>query len=465
MKFVSCSKCGTKYQLEDNEDHYKFECSKCSGRLELVDSNEDISSNTKNESITKEEDDFKVVYCEDCDMRFVIDKGDIDTFICSNCYGKLNYLDSENEDYSKADIESISSSTNFDIDLEPKEDYIEVQSDKDYLMTIDMIDNNEEPEIIPLNQSKDQKLKVSISDVPKDDNSSDEEEFFEHMGHEDIPYQDSVKEVAVDELGQYDDEFGPKSFRTKKMDNKQIINRKSYTVPEDYPYIYIIWISLMFIALGIADIIITGRLYSLVFSSIFMVIFIIFIIKNQKWNKKVELENIVVESLSTLPLNYFILSGVKIPKTKNVIDHLIISSTGIFSIIIQKYSDSEEYPSNKKNIFGNEIYVNEEDDIFSEDYIKNIEKDSTIEAKSNSVEYAEYLYDYLTEREIEGIDIIPLVAFLNKNVAILNNPLSDEDIFLKEFLSYIKKQDVIMDDYSSYRCALALSAHAYRSDI
>lgn len=41
MKVVCCKNCGAKYQLDDDDDISAFECSSCSGDLEVVENYSD----------------------------------------------------------------------------------------------------------------------------------------------------------------------------------------------------------------------------------------------------------------------------------------------------------------------------------------------------------------------------------------------------------------------------------------
>lgn len=437
MKLVSCKNCGAKYRLEDYEDISKFECSKCFSPLELDESSsENIKSFLNDLGETDYEfkegidslnldDDEEIVYCVDCNLRFVIDNKNIDDYLCSNCNGKLKFL---NERLNK---EHESSKENYDI--LPEHDL--ASDNKSSLKPIDMIDYDTEPKIIPFTQVDEDELKKTLKDSSKK------------------PSKDIITKKKISKY----------NIRTPELDKKQIKNRKAYSNPDEYPYIYIIWTALLFISVGVADLLITIRIYSLIFTAIFLAIFIYLIVQNQKWNERKELENIFAETLSTLPMNYFILSGVKVPESDKIIDHIVVGSTGIFSVMIRKYSDNHDYPSEEKEIFGNELSPISNED--SEKITDDLEFKSNAKIKKDTVDYAELLFDYLIKEGFNEVDIIPLVAFVNKKVAILNNPLSNEDIFLDEFLLYIKNQDIIMDENLVYECALTLAQFAESSDV
>jgi Zn ribbon nucleic-acid-binding protein len=99
MKVVVCQNCGAKYQLDDDEDLESFECSICTGNLEEVEQYTTTSEPKKqNKTNFKNVDDSKLVYCEDCGLKFRLNKNDnINEFECVSCGGKLKAISKENE--------------------------------------------------------------------------------------------------------------------------------------------------------------------------------------------------------------------------------------------------------------------------------------------------------------------------------------------------------------------------------
>ncbi|WP_409198509.1 hypothetical protein ACA135_01270 [Methanobrevibacter acididurans] len=101
MKVVVCQNCGAKYQLEDDEDLNGFECSICTGNLEELaeyPTTEDSSHKTKQTHFKNNYKDFKLVYCEDCGLKYRLNSGDIvDEYECVSCGGRLIPVDEEDQ--------------------------------------------------------------------------------------------------------------------------------------------------------------------------------------------------------------------------------------------------------------------------------------------------------------------------------------------------------------------------------
>ena len=105
MKIVVCKNCGVKYQLDDSEDIDSFECSICTGSLELETSdeykNEEQIVNQENIDDAEEVQEINeyssvIVYCVDCGLKFELDASDnINEFECTSCDGSLRYVDDE----------------------------------------------------------------------------------------------------------------------------------------------------------------------------------------------------------------------------------------------------------------------------------------------------------------------------------------------------------------------------------
>ncbi len=98
MKVVSCKKCGAKYQLDDNNNIDAYECSSCTGSLELFENYPSSSgSSNVNKNLFKNQDDsqnFELVYCVKCGLKHIFNLDeDITDYKCSSCYSDLQYLD------------------------------------------------------------------------------------------------------------------------------------------------------------------------------------------------------------------------------------------------------------------------------------------------------------------------------------------------------------------------------------
>ncbi|WP_413829032.1 hypothetical protein [Methanobrevibacter sp. UBA412] len=101
MKVVVCQNCGAKYQLEDDEDLDGFECSICTGNLEELaeyPTTGDSSHKTKQTHFKNNYKDFKLVYCEDCGLKYRLNSNDIvDEYECVSCGGRLIPVNEEDQ--------------------------------------------------------------------------------------------------------------------------------------------------------------------------------------------------------------------------------------------------------------------------------------------------------------------------------------------------------------------------------
>ena len=96
MKVVSCKNCGAKYQLDDNDNVRDYECSACAGGLEFLESFPQDSSGRSVSTPKDDFNDFKLVYCTSCGLKYRLDSDDdVNDFECSSCYGDLKYVDEE----------------------------------------------------------------------------------------------------------------------------------------------------------------------------------------------------------------------------------------------------------------------------------------------------------------------------------------------------------------------------------
>ena len=77
MKVVCCKNCGAKYQLDDDDDISAFECSSCSGDLEVVENYSDDDNSSKSTIITSQKyDDSYIVQCSECGLKYKLNKND-----------------------------------------------------------------------------------------------------------------------------------------------------------------------------------------------------------------------------------------------------------------------------------------------------------------------------------------------------------------------------------------------------
>ena len=99
MKFVCCKKCCAKYRLEDTDDISTYECTSCTGELELCD-----GSTPKIDNTATTPQNSNITYCVDCGLKYALRPSDnILNYECESCGGSLRYVD----EYLNEDIDKI----------------------------------------------------------------------------------------------------------------------------------------------------------------------------------------------------------------------------------------------------------------------------------------------------------------------------------------------------------------------
>ena len=220
---------------------------------------------------------------------------------------------------------------------------------------------------------------------------------------------------------------------------------------------------------GFLDSILSERFYSSVFVVIGIAIICFGLAKNKHFGESEERGKIIREKLLTLPENYYVLYYVKVPESNEGINHVVIGPTGIFSIITQKFNAKEDKDrlklenenenlistANNKKGHSGEILTskfglgNEE-----------IKFESNNKIKQKSLKLSKELKEFLKENGIEEIDIHGLVGFVNKDVAIINIPLKNEDLFINELIHRITSSPIKLDTQTVHRCAVLLSQYS-----
>lgn len=477
MKVVACEKCGAKYQIDDNETVDNYECSVCAGNLKEVEEypstyssiNQNYGNNLYKSSYNP---NSQVVYCEKCGLKHTIDKNEYpEDYECSSCFGNLRYVDEDlNKDLekrlklrqkqrnSKSKINS-----NSRIDSKTKSD-----SNKTYTA------NKTSEEI------KEEKLREEIKN-----------EFYENL--------DIDKEI--DELNNH--------TSTNKEIDKFINNdnKKQELVPypnmknTSYHDVYIV-AGLILALIGFADILLSQRIYSVIFIAIGFILFGIGIFKNKNYTATEKRGRIIREKLLSLPEKFYVLYFVKVPDANDGINHVVVGASGIFSIVSQSYNEKEDKEKprtdheninlvNKSKLDNLDILgISDIVEAANNNYENNKRREEEARAKMEEMEYkkqkvgkfkfretplkfdhnnkikqksihlSERLIDFLNENGLSNCYVEPLVGFVNNDVAIINMPLTDEDLFLDELLYKIVHGRRQLDDTTTHKVAVLLSQYS-----
>ncbi|WP_225370174.1 hypothetical protein [Methanobrevibacter arboriphilus] len=142
----------------------------------------------------------------------------------------------------------------------------------------------------------------------------------------------------------------------------------------------------MIIALiGLLDVLLSKRIYSVIFIVIGIIIFIIGLIKNNSYVSTEKRGRLIREKLLTLPGNFYVLYYVRVPNSNEGINHVVVGSSGIFSIVSQSYNEKEDKNKTKtENENKNLVNKSNLDDLTLLDESENIDVTNNINNNINS---------------------------------------------------------------------------------
>ncbi|MDR2624159.1 MAG: hypothetical protein LBC39_06305 [Methanobrevibacter sp.] len=515
MKIVVCEHCGAKFGLKDHEFSYNFECSVCAGNL--VEEN-GSSQNLDPWYLRSERSSYStyVVRCKSCGLKYVLDSTEeANDYQCSICSGDLMYFNEEEEIIPERDdrlYEEDGSETNtdfndlnnFDMENSPEiVDNLDAINSTDF-NTVDGqedIEEDKHQDCMGVNQKVEhQEIKNHfkekfIDNLDKSDELNSEKVLDDDLGDGEL----NSEKVLDDDLENETD------HRLEKINDKKIVHTTSNevssigsahdssmeskptlpmgSVPTAKSKVYYntpIGFGLLTVFIGVVDIVTTVRdlgYYVVVFGIMVLIIGIVL----HKKRSDHELRTLIFrENLHKLPKDFHILNGIKLPNS-DAIDHVVIGSTGIFSILtmnVQKDFD-EKIAIGEKDIspdgnFKDDIRIirnpqNTEGDIkytisSSPISCKKIEKikksnktnvkfnfdekikfDNYDKIKKSSIRRGEELITFLYENNFNSLYLEPLVVFINK-IVLVNVPLTDESMFLNDFLNRMVNGKRRLDD-------------------
>ena len=226
--------------------------------------------------------------------------------------------------------------------------------------------------------------------------------------------------------------------------------------------------------IGLFDTIYSKRYYSLVFVLIGAVVFGLGIYKNKNYDEKEKRGRIIRSKLLTLPDNYYVLYYVKVPESNEGINHVVVGPTGIYTILSQKFDAKEDKNRIKQenetqeliSLLGdesNERLIPDDNPITAKfinpEHKVKFEHNNRIKQKVLKLSYE--LEDFLKENNLE-CPVQPYVGFVNQEVAVLNNPLRDEDYFIDELLNKIIYSQQRISLNTVHKCAILLTQYSTR---
>ncbi|MDR2829952.1 MAG: NERD domain-containing protein [Methanobrevibacter sp.] len=479
MKTVICEHCGAKFSLKDHEFSYNFECSVCAGNLV---EEQGYSQNLDSWYLKSEKNisDTYVVKCKNCGLKYVLNSNEeTKDYQCSICSGDLIYFDEEEiipetdnnldsevtEDVDGLDAEVTEIIDSSDTKSGFEGDNLNLKDDSGYIDDVDTeisfntndidlqvdVEENKVLDSMVINQEEKHQVVKNhfkedfIGSLDKTDENPD------------------TKTSVVNNLKNETDN----SF-LEDVDNKETVstvNEISSIEPEHnksrIPHNTPVNFGLIIVCIGIMDIVTTVREYGYYLILFGFIVFVIGVILYKKHYSDELRSRIFRKNLSKLPKDFYILHALRLPGLDEI-DHVIIGSTGIFSILTENVKNIDQI-----NIHGKDTaYENSTEEMnpqstethtiisspLSYKKVEKVKKSNKIslkfkynekikfnkhdKIKKNSIRRSEELINLLYENNFSSFHLEPLVGFINDKI-LVNIPLTDENILLNDFLDKI----------------------------
>ena len=226
-------------------------------------------------------------------------------------------------------------------------------------------------------------------------------------------------------------------------------------------------------------------IYILIAVALGLVISAYGVYKKYTFNEYLARGRIIRERLLALPNDFYVFYAVQPPQSKDIINHVVVGPTGIFTILSKRY-DSNDYKNKVKSDSETDTMVNESASIqdyrqrkntleLQTDYDDNqsrfqfgneeIHFTQNSQIKRKALELNEDLAIFLDKKGFNGIYIEPLIGFVNDDLAILNVILTNEDLFIDELFNKVIRGRRRLDELTVAKIARLLSYNSANCDV
>lgn len=204
------------------------------------------------------------------------------------------------------------------------------------------------------------------------------------------------------------------------------------------------------------------------------------IYKRYAFNNYIARGRIIRERLLALPNDFYVFYAVQPPQSKDIINHVVVGPTGVFTILSKRY-DSKDYKNKVKSDSETDAMVSDSASI--QNYM---DKKHTLELqtdhkddqtrfefgneeihfvdnsqiKRKALALNEDLAIFLDSKGFSGIYIEPLIGFVNDDLAILNVILTNEDLFIDELFNKMIRGQKRIDELTVAKIARLLSYYS-----
>ena len=228
-----------------------------------------------------------------------------------------------------------------------------------------------------------------------------------------------------------------------------------------YYFINRIWYALIGIALGV--LILSFGIY-----------------RRYAFNNYIARGRIIRERLLALPNDFYVFYAVQPPQSKDIINHVVVGPTGVFTILSKRY-DPKDYKNKVKSDSETDAMLNDSASIqnyMDKKHTLELQTDSkdhqtrfefgneeihfvnNSQIKRKALELNEDLAIFLDSKGFSGIYIEPLIGFVNDDLAILNVILTNEDLFIDELFNKMIRGQKRIDELTVAKIARLLSYYS-----
>ena len=228
-----------------------------------------------------------------------------------------------------------------------------------------------------------------------------------------------------------------------------------------YYFISRIWYALIGVALGV--LILSYGIY-----------------KRYAFNNYIARGRIIRERLLALPNDFYVFYAVQPPQSKDIINHVVVGPTGVFTILSKRY-DPKDYKNKVKSDSETDAMLNDSASIqnyMDKKHTLELQTDSkdtqtrfefgneeihfvnNSQIKRKALELNEDLAIFLDSKGFSGIYIEPLIGFVNDDLAILNVILTNEDLFIDELFNKMIRGQKRIDELTVAKIARLLSYYS-----
>ena len=220
--------------------------------------------------------------------------------------------------------------------------------------------------------------------------------------------------------------------------------------------------------------------YALIGIAIGVLILSFGIYKKYTFNNYITRGRIIRERLLALPNDFYVFYAVQPPQSKDIINHVVVGPTGVFTILSKRY-DSKDYKDKVKADSETDAMLSDSASIqnyidkkhtleLQTDYDDNqsrfqfgneeIHFVNNSQIKRKALELNEDLAIFLDNKGFSGIYIEPLIGFVNDDLAILNVILTNEDLFIDELFNKMIRGQRRIDELTVAKIARLLSYYS-----